>query len=151
MKYIIFDWKRTLYDPDKRVCIEGALEILNFLFTKDVRMILIGKGSQEMYDEVERLNQKKYFSKIFFNEGEKQTALFEKFITKGKTEETIVIGDRIRSELKIGKSLKMTTIWVKQGEFAGEIPESATEKPTFTVTSLIELKELFEKNNKLIF
>ena len=145
MKYIIFDWKRTLYDPDKRDCINGALEILDYVFNNGTRMILIGKGSKEMYDEVERLNLKKYFSNIFFNEGEKQTALFEKFIINRKPEETVVIGDRIRSELKIGKSLKMTTIWVRQGEFAGEKPKSAKEEPTHTVTSLFELKELLEK------
>lgn len=151
MEYIIFDWKRTLYNPDKRTYIEGTLEVLNFLQKKGAKIVLIGKGSKEMYDEVERLGLKKYFVKIFFNEGEKQTALFTKFVDKKMPKQTIVVGDRIRSELKIGNSLKATTIWVRQGEFAKELPESANERPAFTVTSLLELKELLEKNNKLNF
>jgi len=62
MYTIIFDWKRTLYDAESKKLIDGALNILKFLTTKWSKVILIGKGGDEMYQEVKRLKVEEYFS-----------------------------------------------------------------------------------------
>lgn len=36
---IIFDWKRTLYDPDRKVLIKGAVEILDLMKSKNIPMV----------------------------------------------------------------------------------------------------------------
>ena len=135
IKTIIFDWKRTLYNPDSKTLTPGAVEILEFLKGKNVPLILIGKGGEDMNNEVERLGVRKYFKSIIFAEGEKDVRVFTKCISK-VAPETIFIGDRVRSELEIGNRLGATTIWVKQGKFASEEPENEQQKPTFTATSL---------------
>ena len=57
----------------------------------------------------------------------------------------VVIGDRIRSEITLGKQCGYTTIWFKNGKFAEEAPEDADQVPDYTITSLNELPEVLKK------
>ncbi|MCL5784130.1 MAG: HAD hydrolase-like protein [Patescibacteria group bacterium] len=142
---VIFDWKRTLYDPDRRVVIDGITELLDFIKSKNIPMILIGKGGEDMQLEVERLGVGKYFRHIVFAEGEKDPQSFIPHLSKDNPKKTLLIGDRVRSELKIGKKLGATTIWAKQGKFAKEEPEDKTQEPSYIVTSLTECLKLLQK------
>ncbi len=137
VEVVVFDWKRTLYDPDEQVLIDGALHVLEHVKKISVPMYLIGKGGEDMYDEVQRLRVAEFFTKIVFREGAKDEDLFKPYITEDSAR-TIFLGDRIRSELAAGKSLGATTIWVRQGKFADEAPENSSQVPDFTVTSLLE-------------
>lgn len=143
MKTIIFDWKRTLYDPESKTLVASAFDLLTFLQKKHIPLVLIGKGGQDMYDEVKRLGVKKYFTHVLFREGVKDSNLFTSFIDKESPKKTIVVGDRVRSEIAVGNRLGATTIWFKQGKFAAEEPESDDQRPTFTITSLSAIKDLF--------
>jgi ribonucleotide monophosphatase NagD (HAD superfamily) len=139
---IIFDWKRTLYNPDKSTLIEGAIEVLNYFSMRNIPIFLIGKGHKEMYDETVRLDIAKYFQDILFVEGPKDSNDFLKYMKFNERQNTIVIGDRIKSELKVGKFVGATTVWVKQGKFAFELPENENENPDYIVNSLLELIDL---------
>ncbi|QQS20436.1 HAD hydrolase-like protein [Candidatus Saccharibacteria bacterium] len=77
--------------------------------------------------------------------GCKDTDLFALFVNTFDAKQTVFIGDRVRSELAVGNVLGATTIWVKQGKFANELPELDSEKPTSTVASLTEVKNLLTK------
>ncbi|MFA5791717.1 MAG: HAD hydrolase-like protein [Candidatus Paceibacterota bacterium] len=139
---IIFDWKRTLYNPDDGTLIEGAKEILEVLQHKNIPLTLIGKGNADMYREVKRLEVEKYFSNIIFQDGLKENSLFEPYISKDDPSSTFFIGDRVKSELAVGKSLGATTVWVRQGKFSMEEPENENQMPDYVVTTLIEVKDL---------
>lgn len=141
---IVFDWKRTLYDPDDKRLIDGAKELLQLLKQHNIPMILIGKGGSDMYDEVERLGIKNFFKDILFQEGQKEISIFNPYISKTNSKSTFFIGDRIRSELEIGNSLQATTIWVKQGKFAAEEPLNDLQKPSYILHSLPELEKFLE-------
>lgn len=108
-------------------------------------MVLIGKGGEDMQQEVDRLGVKKYFQHIIFAKGDKDPQVFIPFISKNNPKETILIGDRVRSELLIGNQLGATTIWVKQGKFAAEEPEVEEQQPTYTVLNLINCLKLLKK------
>lgn len=146
MKLYIFDWKQTLYNPGTKSLIDGAVDVLKLLKQNETNSLaLIGKGGQNMHNEVKRLGVKDYFSHINFREGPKDVSLYTSLIKKRSLENIVFIGDRVRSELAVGNSLGAITIWVKQGEFATEEPENPIEQPTYTVTSLIELKEFLQR------
>lgn len=149
MNTIIFDWKRTLYDPDKRVLINGALNLLEALKNKNIPMVLIGKGSEDMSEEVKRLGVEKYFKQIVFAQGDKDPEVFKAHISKKDPKKTTLIGDRVKSELMIGKGLGVTTIWIKQGKFASELPENKDEEPDYTVSSLIDCLNLLKTQSNL--
>lgn len=142
IKTVIFDWKRTLYDPDKKVLLDGAVELLEFLKAKDIPMVLIGKGGEDMKQEVERLGVGKFFQHIVFAEGAKDLELFKAYIDQDNSKSTLFIGDRVRSELEIGNKLGATTIWVKQGKFAMEEPVNGNQKPDYIVSSLDDCKRI---------
>lgn len=144
MTHVIFDWKRTLYDPEKCELLPGAYDLLSALAKKDIPMILIGKGDTVMHAEVERLGVRAFFTEITFREGAKEAALFRPYVDSSCPKQTIVVGDRARSELAVGNSLGATTIWVRQGKFAVEEPEPEVQKPTHVVASLSEVKPLLE-------
>lgn len=139
---IIFDWKRTLYNPDNGTLIDGSVEILDFLQSRNIPLFLIGKGGKDMYLEAKKLKVEKYFKSIVFEEGSKEETLFKPYISSDDPISTFFIGDRIRSELRVGKALRATTIWVRQGKFADETPENKDQEPDYTVTSLLEAKKL---------
>jgi len=143
MYTIIFDWKRTLYDPDSKKLITGTLKILKFLNLKLANVILIGKGSDEMHNEVKRLKIKKYFSKIIFQEGKKDIKVFSEFVSIKNPKSTIIVGDRVQSEIEIGNMLDATTIWLKQGKFSEESPLNKIQEPIFTFNSLTDLLDFF--------
>jgi phosphoglycolate phosphatase-like HAD superfamily hydrolase len=136
---IIFDWKRTVYNPETRTLIHGAITLLDYFSQHKIPLYLIGKGKEEMYAETARLDVAKYFTEILFVEGSKDPNDFLKFMDKNNPEQTIVIGDRILSELAVGKSVGATTIWVRQGKFAVEEPEDESQQPDFVVVKLSEI------------
>ncbi len=140
---VIFDWKRTLYNPEEKNLISGSLELLNFIYQKNIPIVLIGKGGEDMYLEVDRLGVRKYFADILFKEGEKEVETFRKYVNEKLPESTLLVGDRVRSELEVGNLLGATTVWVKQGQFATEEPENENQRPNFTVSSLNEMIKLF--------
>lgn len=144
MSYIIFDWKRTLYDPESRNLITGSLEILDSLKSRNIATVLIGKGDADMYDEVDRLKVRDYFKDVVFREGTKDSELFTPFVDMKNPKSSIFIGDRVHSELAVGNQLGATTIWVKQGKFADELPDAEDQQPTYTVSSLSEAQKLLE-------
>lgn len=139
---VIFDWKRTLYDPETRSLIEGATEVLDYLHMKNITMYLIGKGDVDMHGEVERLNVKPYFEDIVFLEGDKQPDHYRLYISRTDPDRTLIIGDKLDSEIEVGNLLGATTIQVRQGKFAGHRPKSANQKPDMVVNNLSELLPL---------
>lgn len=141
---VIFDWKRTLYDPDQKVLIAGAKNLLQFIKSNNIPMVLIGKGGEEMNEEVNRLGIRGYFKQIIFAEGEKNLHMFMPYISEVNSKKTLFIGDRVRSELEIGKKLGATTIWVKQGKFAAELPLNSDQKPDHIVSSLSACRAILE-------
>lgn len=140
---IIFDWKRTLYDPDKKELIDGALDLLKFIHKKGIKIILIGKGGEDMKEEVKRLQVGDYFFKIVFCDQAKDIEIYRPYITKQNPKDTLFIGDRIHSELEVGKKLGATTVWIRQGKFATEEPQTVDQQPDFTISTLNDCLNLF--------
>lgn len=136
IKNIIFDWKRTLYDPDLKILINGTEELLKYLKEQNISLVLIGKGGDDMNEEVTRLGVKDYFQKIVFAQGDKDPKIYAQEITKDDPKETVFVGDRVRSEFQIGNKLGATTIWIKQGKFTNELPENNDQKSAYEVVSL---------------
>lgn len=136
---IIFDWKQTLYDPDSGRLIAGTEDVLRYLQGRNVTVYLIGKGADDMYDEVVRLKVKPYFEDILFVSTEKRPHHFKKFVHKSIPAKTLIVGDKLNSEIEVGNLLGATTIQVRQGKFASDLPENQAQNPDIIVNSLPEL------------
>ena len=135
---IIFDYNRTLYDPETDALSHGALELLKYS-SKGNELFLISRAEPGRSERLERSKIRKYFKRLAFVDV-KTPELFLELSDEDK--DAIVIGDRVREEIRIGNRLGMKTIWVRQGKFADEMPEGCDDKPTFIVTDLGEVREI---------
>jgi FMN phosphatase YigB (HAD superfamily) len=135
---IIFDYNRTLYDPDTDNLYPGVNELLERLAKKH-QLYLITKPTLGKESQLERLGIKSYFERTMIIE-KKTPEVFRTLI--GGANEAIVVGDRIREEIKIGNSLQFTTVWVRQGAYAKEIPRHEGEEPHHIVRNTAELQKV---------
>ena len=144
MKYstIIIDWKQTLYDPDSDNLIDGAIELLELLQSLNSKLYLVGKGDVVMSKVVETLGVKKYFNDVLFVGNEKEPNHFNIFM-KEDPKNTLIIGDKLSSEIELGNRLGATTYQVRQGKFAAEEPQNEFQKPNKVFKNLKELAEYF--------
>lgn len=138
MKAYIFDFNRTLYDPDSGALVPGAIKNLEVLKRGGALLFLIGKGTNERTNLINELGLQRYFDEIIVKE-EKDIADFEYLKKKFPDTDFYVIGDRVKKEITYGNRCGFKTIWLRQGKFAGELPETEEENPWKTITSFDEL------------
>jgi len=149
IKGIIFDFNRTIYDPEKNALTEGVIELLEDLSSR-FQLCLLSSGDKiERRKQISALGLDKYFKDIQVNEGEKQESHFQMClrVMDLKASEVAVIGDRIAGEIRVGNQSGMLTIWYKSGKFATRLPQNNQEIPDYTITvlTLQELNEILEK------
>jgi FMN phosphatase YigB (HAD superfamily) len=136
---LIFDFKRTLFDPDTNKLIPGAINLLQNLKRRNYKLCLLTKKPQEgRLDQISQLGLDKYFLYIGIveeNKTEQDMQACLKAMSLSASE-VAVVGDRIRSELALGKRMGMKTIWYQVGKFANELPLNSLEDPDHTITKL---------------
>lgn len=118
---VIFDWKRTLYNPETTRLADGALDVLRGLHKRAIDLVLIGKGGDDMYDAVHDLGVSDFFSAIRFVP-QKDQDLFRECLLSRSPEAVVAVGDRAHSEIAIAKSLAMRAVWSCDGPFRHELP-----------------------------
>lgn len=144
MKAVIFDFNRTLYDPETGSFIKGAIASLDALKKDGMLLFLIGKGSNERANLINELGLHRYFDEIIVKE-EKDLADFQYLKKKYSGADFYVFGDRVKKEIRFGNECGFKTIWFKNGKFAGELPASEDEKPWKTISDFSELSEAISK------
>ncbi len=142
MNLIIWDFRNTLCNTDKEELLEGAVEILLKFASKYNYALISSISPERMHKRIsllEKLDFDGYFKEIDL--GPKSAEQFESLAHKfgSKLEETIVVGDRYDSEIKIGNELGMKTIWFKHGD---PDEKELDIKYTHKITSLKELENL---------
>lgn len=145
VEVVIFDWKRTLYDPESRTLISGAREVLNTLGARGLTLQLVGKDPVgDMHAEASRLGVAACFQAIHFVENTKTDDDIGRYIDPNNPRASIVVGDRVRSEIAVGNRLGAQTVWVERGKFASETPLTAEQVPNYIISDIIELIPLTE-------
>ena len=141
IKNIIIDFKRTIYDPDSGLLLEGAIDGLKIFKEKGFYVRLVGKGVKtEIISILERLNIASFFDEISIDDDK------EKFFSKVDDPSAwLVIGDRARKEIFFGGQLGMKTIWFKNGKFSAEEPEEDKKPPDYIVFSWKEIIEILNE------
>lgn len=121
---------------------EGINEILK-AYSANYVLAIVAKGDQKRMDLLTDLGIKHYFQFISFKAAKAEEDYWEcikKF--QFKPNHCWSIGDRIKSEITISKSLGIKTIWFKNGKFSQEIPKGKHEQPDYTITSFGEIRNI---------
>ncbi len=142
-KNFIFDWKGTLYDGQSRELIAGAMNVLEYFDGQETDLYLLGKDEVgDMPGEVEGLKVASFFREIGFIRGSKSEEDLLQFVHTEDPIDTVVVGDRVRSEIAIGNRIGATTVWIASGRFADQTPQYLHELPDHTISSITELIDL---------
>lgn len=141
---IIFDYNRTLFNPDIDDLYPGVFEMLERLFEK-YEMFLITRNEPSRRSRFEQLGIEKFFKNVMFVD-EKTTGAFLEMT--GDCKDVFVVGDSIGDEIKIGNILKFETIRVKQGKFAAELPASFQEEAKITIERITDLEMVLKTDEK---
>lgn len=138
---VIFDFLRTLYNPDCQPLEENTIEVLEYLKGKQFKLYLIAKAAEKRLELINGLGIADYFQKILLVP--KKTindfglCIFD---AHTKAENFSVVGDRVTGEITLENQLGMLTFWYKKDKFRRELPTSEPQEPKVTIYSLRELK-----------
>lgn len=144
-KAIIFDFNRTLFDPEKGCLIEGAKKLLTEALFKEYTLFLLTRCEATGLETVNSSGIANLFSKIVVSE-KRNICDLKKLLVSEKIDisKSIVIGDSIKAEIRLGNTLGLTTIWFRNGKFSNTLPTRKIEKPKVTVKKLAEVKKFLQ-------
>jgi len=134
---IIFDYDRTLYNPDAGNVFPGVFKLLKTLTAKH-DLFLVTVNSQARKDAALIEDLREYFTEVFFVE-RKSATLFQQIA--GEEKNVIVIGDRLEDEINIGMQLGFITIHVQP-----EKPQyKKSQTPTHRVPEVAKVLPIIQR------
>ncbi len=141
IKAIIFDYYRTLYDPEEGISL-ATKKLVRELREQGLILALITRNESAKKDISSNLFFS-FFSVVKTVEDDKNEEDFREVIKQinVKEEEILVVGDRIKKEIVIGNKIGLKTVWLKKGLYATELPETKAEEPWKTIEDLQEIKQ----------
>lgn len=141
-RIVIFDFMRTLYDPDQKALTPGAFEVLDTLHAAGVMLFMVSRKEGQRMSMLDQLGIETFFSQVFLVES-KEKALHE-LVERYPDDQKWIVGDRVCDEIRCGNEFSMITVWYKQGVFGTEHPRIVEEKPDFTIQDMKELITLMD-------
>lgn len=135
---IIFDYNRTIYNPDTDNLYQGVFDLLKKLALKH-ELYLVSHNDPARRNRLKELNISNLFQRSLFV-GKKTKQIFDEI--SGFEKNTIVIGDSISNEIEIGNQLNLITIRVRQGRFSNEKPKNKNQVAKFEVTNISDLESI---------
>lgn len=154
VKAIIFDWGRTLHDPETDALFNGVLEMIQEL-SECYKLVLVSLAKSDSpagrRKKIEESDIAKYFNLIFVG-GDDKDEMYEKALMDLDIvpEEAIIVDDRVMRGIAWGSRRGATTVWFKKGKFSEELPTKETGNPTFIINDSIELRDLLMRIRKEI-
>lgn len=143
IKTIIFDWGRTLHDPESNSLFNGVRELLERL-SKDYALALVSLAKSDDPEtrrrKIEESGIAKYFKSILVG-GEDKNEMYEKVLTilNNEPKDLIVVDDRVFQGIAWGNQKGAMTVWLRNRKFADELPTQETGNPTYTINDIKEL------------
>ena len=133
---IIFDFNRTIYDPETDACVPGVGAVLAELFARGETLHLVSRREPGREGVLASLDVEHFFTSVSFLD-EKETAI--RRIIQAANETVYVVGDHLHDEIRIGNRLGARTVWLRRGKFAGLMPEMDEDVPWRTIEDIREV------------
>lgn len=142
-KIIVFDFNRTIYNPETGRLAPSARFVLQTLLQRGFTLYLISRAGQSKKQIIDKFGLRKYFDHILLVR-EKNKESFKRLVNLKLVihESSFVIGDRVREEIAIGNILSLQTIWVRIGKFSDELPQKKIEQPKYIINALKDVLKI---------
>ena len=143
---LIFDWGRTIHDPERDILFEGVTELIpEFAAKYTLALVSLAKSEtpEGRRKSIEESGIAQYFDHILVGADDKNE-MYEKLLTElaVNPQEIALIDDRTVRGIAWGNRKGATTIWFQNGKFALELPTQETGDPTHIISSFEELKNI---------
>jgi len=143
IKCIIFDFNRTVYDPETNDFCLGALELFDVLGDRGIKIGVVSTGGEERQDLIKSLGIEKFIDYLKITNKKSEEDFNEVINLFGfNFDEVMVVGDRIFREIEIGNMVGAKTIWYKRGKFANELPKNKLQEPAHIIMELKQILDL---------
>jgi FMN phosphatase YigB (HAD superfamily) len=149
IRAIIFDWGRTLYDSEGGALFPGVPELLAGLSRRyALAIVSLVSGDFDVRAAQRRAvlheaGLERYFAALGFVPSDKDRAYEEVLATLGvRPDEITIVDDRAWRGIAWGNRHGATTIWLRRGRFADELPDATAGMPTYTIGDIIEVARL---------
>lgn len=149
VKAIIFDWGRTLYDSEGGALFPAVPTLLAEL-SRRYTLAIVSLVSDDYASRVSarratiaEADIERFFAVIAFVPGDKEGA-YRDVLTQLvlSPTEVVVVDDRMRRGIAWGNAQGATTIWLRRGRFAAELPDATTGQPTYTIGAVEEIASI---------
>ena len=121
-----------------------TLQTLRELRIAGYKLFLISLGrSRRQRNKIDRLGIAPYFDRII-NEGPPAHAYwFSELLDNYRltADQLVVVGDRTQDEIRAGNRRELTTVWLRRGRFADEIP-AVGDRPNYEIKYLAQISTL---------
>ena len=133
---ILFDFNRTLYDPETGELMVGAYDLLSALSSNGHVLHLISKFEPERMESLQNLGIRNFFQSVSFVPDKSETM---RKIIESSQDTVLVVGDHLHGEIRIGNRLGARTVWLKRGRFSSLEPEGPEDQPWATIEELTDI------------
>jgi uncharacterized cofD-like protein len=127
-----------------------VIPTLKKLAQEKYKLFLMSTGIYErQHKKIELLDLKPYFDEIIINDQEVGLLMedcFEAILRKYSLspQNVVVVGDRVRGELRIAKSKGMVTVQMLHGRFKDETAYDRSNKPDYKIKKFFQLPTLLK-------
>ena len=127
-----------------------VIPTLKKLAQEKYKLFLMSTGIYErQHKKIELLDLKPYFDEIIINDQEVGLLMedcFEAILRKYSLspQNVVVVGDRVRGELRIAKSKGMVTVQMLHGRFKDETAYDSSNKPDYKIKKFFQLPTLLK-------
>lgn len=143
IKAIIFDWRLTLVDEDRKL-FPYSKKVLNELQSKYKLAVISRARTDNIETRLKQIGEIGHYFNVIAADKEKTREQYLECIERlgVKPENTLIVDDRAFLGIKIGNQLGCQTAWINQGAYADELPNEETGKPTHIINSIEDLLEI---------
>lgn len=137
LRAVIFDFNRTLYDPETDSFYPGVFEMLRTLHASDLKLGLWSRDEKARAETISRDGLRELFDHVLIVRSKSAEDIRQLCLVLGvQPSETAVVTDPVRSDLAAAKEVGTHVICVRQGKFVSDLPYAPEEQPDDEVADL---------------
>ena len=144
----VYGLNKAPWNSDDEIVYPEAEECLREL-GKRYKIGIIANQNPGSRERLEKMGLLKYIDIVIASAEEgvakSDLRIFKAALSRAacKPEEAVMVGDRVDNDIIPAKNLGMKTVWIKQGFGKYYKPNSAEDKPDWTINTLNEVTDLF--------
>jgi|SRR3989344_2279801 len=148
---VIFDWGRTIYDPESQQLFPQTEQVLSNLTFRQLRLGLVSIADtsiEDRHEDLRRFGISHFFQAVQIF-GRREQKDFTEVLQGLRVEasRSAVVGDNLGREITLGNRIGAYTIWTRQRLSGVYVPRNAEEMPKAIIEAIPELVSLIDKLN----